>query len=63
MHRMLFMHGMHGGMAGGFLGFFLFRMVRRLMSTVLILGLIGLVIFLWLRGQRRRQQDRFTGWD
>ena len=58
-------HMMMGGMGGGMMGFMLFGMIRRIITTLMIIGLLGAVFVLWTKLQQERQRNRNPppGWN
>jgi hypothetical protein len=56
---------MMGGMGGGMMGFMLFGMIRRIITTLMIIGLLGAVFVLWTKLQQERQRNRNPppGWN
>jgi hypothetical protein len=50
-HLLMGGYGMHGGM----MGFMAMHLLRRMVMKLVLLGLVGLVIVLWLRGWRVRR--------
>jgi predicted lipid-binding transport protein (Tim44 family) len=59
-------HMMMGGMmGGGMMGFMLHGMIRRMITSIMIIGLLAVVAVLWTRLHQERQRNRNPppGWD
>jgi predicted lipid-binding transport protein (Tim44 family) len=58
MHHSSFMHGFMGGMAA----LFLFHLIRRFISIILLIAVIGVIYVLWQQSQQQRWRGPPPGW-